>query len=505
MQDCRPRWKTFFILVFATLLARGLILTRYSLWEDEVTPLKLAGPNYSLGQVLEYILGVDRASFLWDFGLHFWTMCFGVSEVAARMPSLIFGALTTGFMYWLARCYVDEKRALAVGLLALFSPFLTYMSTEARPYMMMALIATFSLLCMVKIIQSSSGERKRWVLLHSATSVVGIYGNPFMYLFWGVQILCLLYICRREWRFLFWEALVLLFSIPHLIAVLGTYQQARFIAPISLESAQKLGGVLFRLPFGYLYATMTKEEIGAIFASPMHLAVLAVGLAGSLALLYMGMRVIPKTAMLRGRHLLFLLAGFLFLVWLVFPVRLSPRQCSLAVPIYFLLLGLGLTAPCRFWGNAIKAAVLAIMAVALAQQYTGACNPHTRTDYRGLIASVEREYQEGDGLYVFRSPVPTKMKLRYALPAEEYMGPLVLFEYYSKLPRPAIVRNPELLDMDKYRNSAVRIAYPLWEIPVDFMPALERMARQSGRMLRIEEHGPRLRLVVLEPASMPQR
>jgi uncharacterized membrane protein len=122
-------------MIFVLILAFALriINLSQSLWLDEaITALTVK--NYDF---INIITGFAKGDFhppLYYLILKFWTNLFGYSEIALRMPSVIFGVLTVFFVYKLG----GKKAALLMAV----NPLAVYYSQEARMYSLAAFAVT---------------------------------------------------------------------------------------------------------------------------------------------------------------------------------------------------------------------------------------------------------------------------------------------------------------------------------------------------------------------------
>ena len=130
--------------LLAFLVALGCVLRapglHVGLWRDEgstyfdIVPASLAG-------VVKEVRLAEFSPPLYFLGLHLWTALAGTSEIALRLPSLVFGLALIPATYALARLVVPRKAALlAAGFAALSTVGVTY-SDEARPYALAALLS----------------------------------------------------------------------------------------------------------------------------------------------------------------------------------------------------------------------------------------------------------------------------------------------------------------------------------------------------------------------------
>ena len=487
--------KTFFILVIVSLVIRGYMAPKYGIWEDEALTINLTGADYSIGDVIQYCLGVDRCSFVYNLFLHFWTGVFGTGEIAAKIPSVLFGALTVGLLFLIAVYFMEEDFALIVGVVAAASPYMIYLSTEVRPYALLGLLGTFAVLCLVKIILGSEEEKKLWMKLHVAVIVVGIYTNPFMYLFWAGHLVFLFFQFRKNIKFLVPQLLILVFSIPHIFFLAGSLRQAKFISPFESLALQKFFGVIFRLPYGFIIPSSTKDEIYTIVSSFPYVLAIGFGIFGVLSLIFIGAVHIKDG--IKGKYWIALGLFFLFLVWILFPVRLSPRQCSLVIPYFFILFGLGIAIPSpNGWHSTLKTFVLTLIGFSLFFQFTGNANPYTQTNWKDVITNIDVSHTADDNIFVLiDKSEPDEMNLEYSLPPEKYNGMLALFEYYTEGRITPKLLDPSELDLKNIRQGRVFILWNHLAYKKNPLPELGKEADNLGSILNQINFGKRLTLI----------
>ena len=128
------------LILFLALILR-LISLNQSLWLDEGIQW-WAVTTFPLKHLItEYIKG-DFNPPLFHIMLYFWVKLFGDSEIALRLPSVLFGLGTVWFTYKLG--------GLKAALLAATAPLLIYYSQEARMYSLTAFTATATLYFFIK-------------------------------------------------------------------------------------------------------------------------------------------------------------------------------------------------------------------------------------------------------------------------------------------------------------------------------------------------------------------
>jgi uncharacterized membrane protein len=128
------------VLVLAFLMR--IIGVNQSLWLDEATSALVA--KMSLSQIFGHFLPGDFHPPFYYLFLKVWSMAFGFSEVALRIPSVIFGVLTVLLIYLIGRKIFNEKVALISSLLLATSGLHIYYSQEARMYGLATLLVSLA-------------------------------------------------------------------------------------------------------------------------------------------------------------------------------------------------------------------------------------------------------------------------------------------------------------------------------------------------------------------------
>lgn len=152
----------WFVLIFGLFLR--LINLNQSLWLDEAITA-LAVKNNSFIDIVSKFSPGDFHPPLYYLMLKLWTNIFGYSEIALRLPSVIFGILLIGVIYLLAKMLFDQRTAMIAAIFAAVNPLLVYYSQETRMYTLAALFVAVAFLFLL---------RKRW-LLFILSLVLAIY------------------------------------------------------------------------------------------------------------------------------------------------------------------------------------------------------------------------------------------------------------------------------------------------------------------------------------------
>lgn len=139
------RW--WIIIILALALGLRLINLNQSLWLDEAIEW-WAVTAFDLRQLLLGFMKGDFNPPLHYLVMWFWVRIFGDSEIALRMPSVIFGVGTVWFIYKIANLIrpglATQGRAFPelAAMMAAVNGLLIYYSQEARMYAMAAFFVT---------------------------------------------------------------------------------------------------------------------------------------------------------------------------------------------------------------------------------------------------------------------------------------------------------------------------------------------------------------------------
>ena len=90
--------------------------------------------------------------------MHYWVKIFGTSEAAVRFPSVIFGVLSIGLVFLLARRLFDEKIALVASFFLALNTISIYYSQCARPYSISTCFTILSFLTLLTAIRTTASS-----------------------------------------------------------------------------------------------------------------------------------------------------------------------------------------------------------------------------------------------------------------------------------------------------------------------------------------------------------
>src|SRR3989344_1013249 len=184
--------KLIWLIILFGLALRVISLDQ-SLWLDEAINT-LAVKNYSFFDLITQYARADFHPPGWFIILWFWTRVFGYSEIAVRVPSVIFGILTVYITYLIGRKLVSIHLGLISALLLAINPLHIYYSQEARMYALATLAVAMNILLFIKILK---GERLHLILL-ILSNIFVLASDYIAYFIFPAQLIFLIILQKRE-------------------------------------------------------------------------------------------------------------------------------------------------------------------------------------------------------------------------------------------------------------------------------------------------------------------
>src|SRR3989344_3774853 len=139
------------VILIASAILR-LVSINQSLWLDEAININNATSLDFKTLILNYSLG-DFHPPLYHVVIKSWILLFGNSEIAVRIPSVIFGVITVYFTYQIAKKLFEEKTALIAATLIGTAPLSIYYSQEARMYSLAAMLTAMSVYFLISLLK----------------------------------------------------------------------------------------------------------------------------------------------------------------------------------------------------------------------------------------------------------------------------------------------------------------------------------------------------------------
>ena len=140
------------VAVLLIALVLRLIKLNQSLWLDEAINVNVAQALNFKRLVTDYAIG-DFPPPFFHIVLKSWMLFFGSSEIAVRIPSVIFGVATVYLIFLIGRKLYERKTALIAATLLATSPLHIYYSQEARMYSLATFFTALSVYFFISIIE----------------------------------------------------------------------------------------------------------------------------------------------------------------------------------------------------------------------------------------------------------------------------------------------------------------------------------------------------------------
>ncbi len=184
----------FFVLTFLslTIFVRSYEITNESLYGDE--PYSIFQAQKSLSELKEIFLH-DQNPPMHIALLHFWIKIFGISDVSAKMFSVICSALAGLVLFLFTKKHINKQSAYLVSFLFLFSNAQQFYATEVRPYALIQLLCILSFYFYFNIIKS---QNKRDIIFLFLTNTLLLYTHYLTIFIFVVQFLCIWFFLKEN-------------------------------------------------------------------------------------------------------------------------------------------------------------------------------------------------------------------------------------------------------------------------------------------------------------------
>lgn len=215
-------------LVFINLVVKGWYIGAPSLAGDE--PFSVYHAQMDIPMIIQ-LLSEGNNPPLFEILLHYWIQLFGISEIAVRIPSLIFSSITVGFIYAIGHRFLNQRIAVLSSIFFIFSNYHTVFAHEARVYALLGMLTVISVYFYLSILQSfketNKGQLLKKIVLLSAVNALLIYAHYFGFFLLFVELLYLIFIPQfisSQWKnILLSIGLTLLLYSPNLAIVIQRF------------------------------------------------------------------------------------------------------------------------------------------------------------------------------------------------------------------------------------------------------------------------------------------
>lgn len=302
-------------LILILGLVLRLIAINQSFWLDEAINV-LAAKDHSLWEMVTRYVQADFHPPGYFVILWLWSKLFGYSEIAARIPSVIFAVSSVYLVYFLVKRISSQRFALVTSLILAINPLHIYYSQEARMYMFAIFAVVLNYYFFVNLLQ---GKRSFLGLL---LSNILVFGSDYLaYFTFPAQFITLLLLKSKtnikKWLVSLIPSVILLsFWLPYFIKQIN----------IGLNTASNIPGwkeVVGSTGLKPLLLTYVKFIIGRI-SYPDKIVYYSLFLPIGTLFLFLLIRGITKASLLEKK---------VFLSWLFIPIILG-LGVSFVIPIF---------------------------------------------------------------------------------------------------------------------------------------------------------------------------
>ncbi len=172
----------------AGLIVRLAYVGYKSVWLDEAVSAYVS--TLRIADILIYAGRADYHPPLYYLILHMIPLN-KYNEFYLRLPSVVVGALTVPASYYLGKVAFNQKVGIITACLVAFSPYLIYLSQEARMYPQLCLFVILSYAFLLRSLKTNS--RMDWAL-YTASIVLALYTHYFAFFALFTQIVYVAYL-----------------------------------------------------------------------------------------------------------------------------------------------------------------------------------------------------------------------------------------------------------------------------------------------------------------------
>ena len=241
--------KKIFLVFFFAFVIR-LIALDQSLWLDEAVTAKVV-MSYSYTEIINKFSPTDFHPPLYYLFMKAWTNVFGYSEVALRMPSVLF-CLISGYLIFLIG-------GIWAATFFLLNPLIIYYSQDARMYMMATFFLTAGTYFFLKYKKYKTKEIFLMSLFFSLAFLT-FYGSVFF-----IATIFLYFLYKKQYKTLFVSGLLFLVSFVLISPLLlGQFANSK----IALSGVANWSATLGKANIKNLLLIPIKFSIGRISFLP---------------------------------------------------------------------------------------------------------------------------------------------------------------------------------------------------------------------------------------------
>lgn len=184
------------ITILALILRLIGINNNNGLWFDEMWSLVAASQPFPRG-IINYLVKNDVHVPFYFLFLHFWIKMFGSSDIVLRLNSVLFGILNIPVIYLAGKELDSKKTGLLAALFVGINSFLIYYSQEVRFYILLPLLASLSILFMLKFIKHSD-KKNLFLLMLTNILIIFTYTIGIIFITFEILVFALYFYSKNK-------------------------------------------------------------------------------------------------------------------------------------------------------------------------------------------------------------------------------------------------------------------------------------------------------------------
>jgi mannosyltransferase len=199
----------FSVIVILSIFLRFYDLGTKSIWLDEAESIKESSLT------IQGIAAHSNQPPLYFLILRGWIHLFGISEIAIRSLSAIFGVCAVGLIFMVGRSIFNTRVALIGAFLTSFAFFPILHSQNARAYSLLLLLSLLSYWCFIEALKKNNIW---WYLAYLIASLLMLYTHFYGLFIVTSQIILFFIFFKRykiqRWKYLGTIAILLIALVP---------------------------------------------------------------------------------------------------------------------------------------------------------------------------------------------------------------------------------------------------------------------------------------------------
>lgn len=171
------------LITLANIIMKSFFASANDLAGDE--PYSVYYSQFSISSIIEILTSGNNPP-LYEILLHFWVKLFGISELAVRIPSVLFSSLTVVFIFIIGQNFFSRRVGIVASLLFTFSNYFMLYAHEARVYSLFAFLTASSMCMFLYLINGN--ENKKVLVGYIISNVFLLYAHYFGFFVIAIQI-----------------------------------------------------------------------------------------------------------------------------------------------------------------------------------------------------------------------------------------------------------------------------------------------------------------------------